>query len=76
MFEGMLAQGMLEGVRVLELGSRVSGPYCSKLLADFGADVIKIEPPDVGDEARRAGPFAGDDPHPEKKHSFPVFEYQ
>ena len=70
MIEGMLAQGMLEGIRVLELGSRVSGPYCSKLLADFGADVIKVEPPDVGDEARRAGPFAGDDPHPEKSIPF------
>ena len=62
--------GMLEGVRVLELGSRVSGPYCGKLLADFGADVIKVEPPDVGDEARRAGPFVGDDPHPEKSIPF------
>ena len=61
---------MLEGVRVLELGSRVTGPYCGKLLADFGADVIKVEPPDVGDEARRAGPFVGDDPHPEKSIPF------
>ena len=61
---------MLEGVRVLELGSRVTAPYCGKLLADFGADVIKVEPPDVGDQARRAGPFVGDDPHPEKSIPF------
>ena len=65
-----MTEGMLEGVRVLELGGRVSGPYCGKLLADFGADVIKVEPPDVGDEARRAGPFVGDDPHPEKSIPF------
>ena len=65
-----MTEGMLEGVRVLELGSRVTGPYCGKLLADFGADVIKAEPPDVGDETRRAGPFVGDDPHPEKSIPF------
>ena len=60
----------LDGVRVLELGGYVSAPYCGKLLADYGADVIKIEPPGVGDEARRMGPFAGDDPHPEKSIPF------
>ena len=65
-----MTEGMLEGVRVLELGSRVTGPYCGKLLADFGADVVKAEPPGVGDEARRAGPFVGDDPHPEKSIPF------
>ena len=65
-----MPQGILEGVRVLDLGSHVSGPFCAKLLADYGADVIKVEPPDVGDVARRAGPFAGDDPHPEKSIPF------
>ena len=65
-----MPQGILEGVRILDLGSHVSGPFCAKLLADYGADVIKVEPPDVGDVARRAGPFAGDDPHPEKSIPF------
>lgn len=62
--------GILEGVRVLELGGHVSAPFCARLLADYGADVIKIEPPGLGDAARRMGPFAGDDPHPDKSIPF------
>ncbi len=58
--------GILGGLRVLDMGDGVSGPFCAKLLADYGADVIKIEPPHLGDSARRTGPFAGDDPHQEK----------
>jgi formyl-CoA transferase len=42
----------LEGVRVLELGSLIAGPFCAKTLADFGAEVIKIEPPGEGDPLR------------------------
>jgi len=49
----------LEGIRVLELADGVSGPYCGKLLADFGAEVIKAERPG-GDVARRLGPFPDD----------------
>ena len=62
--------GILSGIRVLDLGAGVSGPFCARLLADYGADVIKIEPPHLGDTARRSGPFAGDHPHPEKSIPF------
>ncbi len=60
----------LSGVRVLELGGYVSAPFCAKLLADYGADVIKVEPAGSGDAARRMGPFVGDDPHPDKSIPF------
>ncbi|MGZ5174172.1 MAG: CaiB/BaiF CoA transferase family protein, partial [Burkholderiales bacterium] len=61
--------GLLSDIRVLDLGQDVSGPFCARLLADQGADVIKIEPCD-GDPARRTGPFAGGEPHPEKSIRF------
>ena len=44
--------GPLAGVRVLELGSLIAGPFCGRILADFGADVLKIEPPGTGDPLR------------------------
>jgi crotonobetainyl-CoA:carnitine CoA-transferase CaiB-like acyl-CoA transferase len=55
-------RGALDGLRVLELGGRIVGPFCTKLLADYGADVIKVEQPDGGDPARAWGPFRGDVP--------------
>ena len=61
---------MLHGLRVLDLGPGIAPSFCAKLLADYGAEVIKIEPPGAGDPARRAGPFAGNAPHPEKSIPF------
>jgi crotonobetainyl-CoA:carnitine CoA-transferase CaiB-like acyl-CoA transferase len=51
----------LEDVRVLDLTSSLAGPYCTEILAAFGADVVKVEHPQRGDEARAWGPpfFAG-----------------
>jgi len=49
-------------LKVLELCNLVTGPYSTKLLADLGAEVIKIESPGVGDDARRRGPFFDDTP--------------
>ena len=43
----------LRGIRVLELGQLIAGPFAGKTLADFGADVIKIEPPGIGDPLRK-----------------------
>jgi benzylsuccinate CoA-transferase BbsF subunit len=60
----------LEGIRVLELGQMVSAPYCAKLFADYGADVIKIETPEDGDISRHWGPFPNDQAHPEKSGLF------
>ena len=64
-----MSQGLLPGVRVLQLGEQVSASYCGKILALMGAEVIKVEPP-VGDAARHAGPFPGDLPHAEKSGLF------
>ena len=56
----------LSVLRVLDLSEGVAGAYCTKLLAGFGADVIKIERPGGGDPVRRHGPFPDDLPHGEK----------
>jgi crotonobetainyl-CoA:carnitine CoA-transferase CaiB-like acyl-CoA transferase len=53
----------LEGIVVVDLTHHIVGPYCTKLLADYGAEVIKIERPEVGDPARQMGPFYHDEPH-------------
>jgi len=58
------------GVKVVEFARMVSGPYCGKLLADMGADVVKVEEPPDGDPARRRGPFPADEPHPERSGLF------
>jgi CoA:oxalate CoA-transferase len=62
--------GALSDLKIIEVGEMVSAPYCGKLLADLGADVIKVERPKVGDRARTRGPFPKDDPHPDKSGLF------
>lgn len=64
-----MGPGALEGVRVLDLTHHIAGPFATRYFADFGADVVKIEPP-WGEIGRRLGPFQGDDPHPEKSGTF------
>lgn len=64
-----MTRGALEGIKVVELGQMVSAPYCAKLFADYGADVVKVEPL-AGDAARAWGPFPDDVPHPEKSGLF------
>ncbi|MDD5093804.1 MAG: CoA transferase [Dehalococcoidia bacterium] len=60
----------LSDLRIIEYANLASGPYCSKLMADLGAEVVKIEEPEVGDESRRTGPFPRDIPHHEKSGLF------
>jgi len=64
-----LSDAALSDLRVVDLSQGVAGPYCTKLLAEYGAEVIKIEPPG-GDVSRRLGPFPEDLPHPEKSGLF------
>jgi crotonobetainyl-CoA:carnitine CoA-transferase CaiB-like acyl-CoA transferase len=61
--------GPLNGVKVLDLSEDIAGSFCARLLADYGAEVLKLEPP-PGSALRRMPPFFGDDPHPEKSLFF------
>ena len=64
-----MAVGPLSGIKVIDFSSFVAGPYCAKLLADMGADVLKVETPD-GDIARHRGPFKGTEANPELSSVF------
>ncbi len=64
-----MTQQPLSGVRVVELAQGIAGPYAGKLLADFGAEVIKVEPPG-GDRSRHLGPFPDEQPDPEQSSLF------
>src|SRR5687768_6804450 len=65
----MIPPGSLDDVKVLDLSEGLAGPLCAKILADFGADVVKVEPP-RGDAARAMAPHVGNEPHPEKSLVF------
>lgn len=65
--------GLLDDIRVLELTHGVSGAFCAKLLADQGADTLKVEPPGRGDPARHEPPFIGGEPHPDRSSLFLAF---
>lgn len=60
----------LSTLRILELSGSVAGEYCGKLLADFGAEVIKIEAPGEGSDTRRNAPFAPSGTTPERSGLF------
>jgi len=68
----MNEEAVLSGIKVLDLSQYIAGPYTAKLLADNGAEVIKIEAPGKGDVARKCGPFPGDNPDPEASGLFLV----
>lgn len=60
----------LHGIRVLDISTGIAGPYCAKMLADYGAEVIKVEHPVTGDTSRQDGPFPDGKAHPEKSGLF------
>jgi crotonobetainyl-CoA:carnitine CoA-transferase CaiB-like acyl-CoA transferase len=61
--------GALGDLKVLDFTQFIAGPFCAKLFADYGADVLKIEPP-AGDGGRRLAPFVDDEVHLEKSALF------
>jgi len=67
----MMSTGPLnKGLKVVEFCDFVAGPFCGKLLADFDAEVIKVEKPGTGDSSRQRGPFLNDKPNLEASGTF------
>src|SRR5574337_578310 len=60
----------LDGIRVAELATLPAGAFAGRLLAVMGAEVVKIEPPGIGDPSRRRGPFLRDQPGSDRSASF------
>ena len=65
-----MAKLPLEGIRVIDITMAWAGPFGTQILADFGAEVIKVEEPAAGDITRKLGPFPNDIPDPEKSGLF------
>ena len=65
-----MTPGALSGLRVIEYSTSVAAAASGKMLADLGAEVVKVEPPRTGDPARYHGPFPGDIPDPERSGLF------
>ncbi len=59
-------KGVLEGLKALDLSESIAGLYCAKLLANLGADVVKVESPEIGGAFRHTFPYAGGAPHVER----------
>ena len=65
-----MTKSALSDIKVLDLSQGIAGPYCTKLLAAFGAEVIKVEKPNEGDFSRTMGPFPNDECDGEKSGTF------
>ncbi len=65
-----MVAGVLSGIRVVDFTHHIAGPFCTKMFADWGAEVVKIERPGLGDPARTMGPFPADVPDREKSGTF------
>ena len=65
-----MAGGVFSGVRVIETTEGIGIPFAGKMLADLGAEVIKVERPGVGDKLRHVAPFAKGEDDPEKSLTF------